>query len=429
MIGAYRTIVADVLSKAVGRPPVSYDAVVWANGLAAKVIKVHAFTEVNNYVEDCFQTFHMTCVMVASEARYLLSHSHGAINVKLIRYVNGRPDLPINLTGIANIKSDDNITSGAQNTEIIDDVSVAVVTFELYSPAAWRLRPMAFGVTYKEMTPLDAVRDILASNRLDDQLSDKECVRTIDYAISPQKHYYVMTIPDGTPLLGVFDYIQNHYGIYPKGLGVFLYKQSWHLFQPWDKQNFGLDQEKLTIYNIPEGKMTLPDKSYYFEGKNINVVATGKTAHLDDTDVTAMNQGTGYRVGAIRALELRTNDLSDGVAETVSNEFVTSSEPNPHSSGIVNAPIITDRYKDDDKSISSQFFRNGGTIVKVRWENSITGALRPGMPTKFVYAVGSKIVTRLGTLIGEVSHESLPDGSIATPHHEGVTELTVWLAN
>ena len=428
MEGSFKSIVGKHLNRSTGRPSISYRATVFVDGIAVTCIKVQSYTEVHNFIEDCFATHFLTVAINTSEYRTLVSRGHGNVYVKLTRIVNGRSKPPVTLMGIVHVNGDPNVEAASQQMGVGDALSMSIVTMELYTQAAWYLRVFQFGGTYTGNKPLDIARYLLASNRLEGQLSDKEAVASINYVDEPQKHYSSINIPDGTPLLGVFDYIQNRYGIYQYGLGVYLYRQTWHMFRPWDEKTFFTAEDKLIIYNVPEEQMALPDKNMSIEGETISILATGKVQHNDERDLTALNQGTGFRLGSVRALELRSNSLTDGdVSETTPDSYVSASNPNPHRSGIVNAPVLTERFKDDDKAIVSQFMKGRGSLVKVRWESSLPGVLVPGMGVKFHYPLNNKVVTRYGTLVGEVYHDTVEAGSLSADAHVGTSELTVWL--
>lgn len=428
MEGSYKSILGKHLNRSTGRPAINYRATVFVDGLAATCLKVHSYTEVHNFVEDCFTTHYLTVALNTSEYRTLVSRGHGNIYVKLTRIIGGRAQPPVTLAGIVHTEGDPNVEAASQKLSMGDAMSMSIITMELYTIPAWNLRVYQFGGTWDEIEPLNLVRYLLASNRLEDQLPERECVASVDYVQEPQKTYRCINIPDGTPLLGLFDYVQNHYGIYTYGLGAYLYRQTWHLFRPWDENTFNSSPDRLIIYNVPEEQMSLPDKNFVVDGEVISIMATGKVKHSDERDITALNQGTGFRVGSIRALELRTNSLEDGKpSETTPDAYVSQSNPNPHRSGIVNAPVLTERFKDDDRAIVSQFMKTRGSIVKVRWENSLPGVLKPGMGVKFHYPVNNKVVIRHGTLIGEVYHDTVEHGSLAADKHQGTSELTVWL--
>lgn len=428
MEGSYKSIIGKHFNRSTGRPKITYRATVFVDGLAATCLKVHSYTEVGNFVEDCFTTHYLTVALNTSEYRTLVSRGHGNIYVKLTRIVNGRATPPVTLAGIVHTEGDPNVEAASTKLGLGDASSLSIITMELYTIPAWNLRVYQFGGTWSEIQPLDLIRSVLAKNRLDDILPEREAIASIDYAKEPQKTYRTINVPDGTPLLGLFDYVQNHYGIYTYGLGAYLYKQTWHLFRPWDEKTFQTAPDRLIIYNIPEEQMAVPDKNYVVDGETISILATGKVNHSDERDIAALNQGTGFRVGSVRALELRSNSLTDNdVSETTPDAYVSQSNPNPHRSGLVNAPVLTERFKDDTKAITSQFMKTRGSVVKLRWENSLPGVLKPGMGVKFHYPVNNKIVIRHGTLIGEVYHDTVEHGSLAADGHQGTTELTVWL--
>ncbi|MCT7476052.1 hypothetical protein N5V81_13795 [Escherichia coli] len=67
-------------------------------------------------------------------------------------------------------------------------------------------------------------RSILADT-LPDGVAAEGQLKGIEYDEEEQQAYRDIVMPDSEDFLSVFDYLQNHYGVYSKGIGVFQYLQ------------------------------------------------------------------------------------------------------------------------------------------------------------------------------------------------------------
>ena len=136
----------------------------------------------------------------------------------------------------------------------------------------------------------------------------------------------------------MFDFLQNNYGIYGRGLGIFLYKQSWELFEPYNPTRFDEGGERLVIYNVPADDIAFPDRNFYREGDVYYIAATGESKVKSTIDEAAINEGTGIRFADIRSLENR--NLGSG-NQLDPRAYLTEVNTNPRDN-VTNAPMLKD---------------------------------------------------------------------------------------
>lgn len=428
MKGVFNTMVNEHLSEALAVGTTEVSATLKIGGKTINVLRVVSFTRISKYVEQCFDTYQFAVAIATSDYQRHASQVHGDVEITVMRRLRNKNMPPTKYRGIILESADPTLTAGTNNISVADDLSVSVINIEALQFMAWDLRVSQVGGTFLRTDPLKLTRYLLAKTRLVDGMSNQEFIANIEHVDESQKEYREITLPDGTPFLSMFDYIQNHYGIYSKGLGIYLRDRTWHLFRPYDVDLFNEDRRRLVIYNVPEESMSLPDKTYTIKNQTITIVATGNTTHIDDRDISALNGGTGYRVASVRALELRTTSHSeDGESETTPDDYLSQSDPTGHSSGLVNAPMLSQRLKDDDKGIQSEFVARTGSIIKIQWQNSSPYYLQPGMAVKFIYPVGNKVITRYGTLIGEHYHSYTENNGMIEKTHLSLSELILWV--
>ena len=422
----FKKICATVIEKSIGEPPLTYKVALAANGAAMRVMKVHSMTRSCNAEVDTAVTTHLTVAVPTSEFMYLMSNGRGDLKVQISTYANGKHLETETLYGVSTTPIDPNFNLQSKNTGSADDTGITIVTLELYPEPIWlnRLRPI--GTTFQEETPLTAVKFILAS--LTQGYLPSTNAHSIVYEEEEQKHYHSIQIPDNTPFLGVFDYIQNHYGVYSKGIAVCYHKQTWRCFKPYDVEKYKTPAKRLCIYALNPEHGNQLERSLHVDGNTYSIVTVGDPVLNDDRDIEALNGGTGYRVASVRSLDMRTGTLDpDTDNVTTPDEYISTSNPNPHKTGLGNVQTITERFKDDDKSILSEFNRKRGVYAKVQWQRSIYGILYPGMGVKYIYSTPSGLVERYGVLLGEVYHTSIDGGMLGSDTYVSESELLLWL--
>lgn len=429
MFARFKAIVMSVIAKAVGSPPLTYTVVMTANGIAVKAIKVHSITRRSAFVETMGTTTFVTIMVPLSQMRLLLSKAYGNLTVTLGTFANKKLMFKEVLYGVVQNAHDLDLTAPTQNLGQGDEMDFSVVTLELMSEALWKLRVVQQGANFQRTDALTICRYLLGRT-LSAQEGQKGESKALQYAEEPQTPYETVVIPDGTPFRGIFDYLQNRYGVYSQGLGVFNYQDVWFLFRPWNKTRFQENDYRLVVYALSADQMAQPEHSFYMDGKTYYMIVAGDSRLVDKRDQEALNEGTGYRVGSVRALDGRTTDLTNlGVTQTTPGAFVSNSNPTPHNSQLTNAGFGSARFVDDDKAIRSELARKGGRYLTVTWNHAMFGAVRPGMGVQYNYANDGGMFTKHGTVIGEVHHTAMDGGGAAGDRYISSAEITLWIAD
>lgn len=429
MFARFKSIVAKHIAKAVGSPKFTYTVVLKANGVAVKAMKVHSITRRSEFVRTIGTTTFITILVPMSQLRLLLSNTYGNLTCTLGTFISGRLSKREVLYGVVQNAQDLDLSAPTKNLGQGDDMDFSVVTLELMSETVWNLRMVQHGLNIQRNDPLTVCRFLLArtTRAQDAQKGDTEALQ---YAEELQTPYASIVVPDGTPFRGIFDYLQNRYGVYSQGLGVFNYQDIWFLFKPWNKARFQEDDYRLVIYALAADDMAQPEHTFRIDGKTYYVVVAGDTKLVDQRDQSALNEGTGYRVASVRALDGRTVDLSsDGPQSTTSDAFVSASNPTPHNSKMTNANFGQQKFTDSDKALRSEFARKGGRYLTVTWSNAMFGAVRPGMGVQYNYANDGGMFTKHGTIIGEIHHTALDGGGTAGEQYVSNAEILLWIAD
>lgn len=432
MFTRFRQIVGDHLSKAQGAPPLQYTAVLQSGNVACRVLKIQAITRRNQFMESLATSTFVTVAVPVSDLRLVLSKAYGNIKLVMASRYNGKIIDTETLFGVVVGQQDLDMGGASKNIAEAEDTSISVVTLEVMSEAIWLLRATQTGVNFRGGDGLSAIRYLLARSLVSGEapMGEVENLVYSPYKEGEEVKFNSILVPDNTPFLGVFDYIQNHYGVYPDGLGIYQHMKSWHIFRPWNRERFNEEGERLVIYVTTADQLSQPEKTYRKDGRTHYIVVAGNVAAVDKRDVETLNQGTGYRVGSIRALDGRTSDANqDGKSKTTPNEYMSASSPTAHRSGLTQANIVRQKFKDDDKVFRSEFARKSGFIVSLNWNASIYGILKPGMGAKIMYANDFSMYERYGTVIGEIFHTSTDGSGLSADNYNSHSQVLVWIAN
>jgi len=428
MFDRFKQIVDQHLMRAIGLPPTQYDAIITVKGQTVTVLKISALTITSNFVGNFTELYHLTVAVPYIQNRMLLNRAYGDVQVKLLKKQRGKIVETINLRGVVLSSRDDDMESPTRYVAEADDKAFALAQLELMDEAFWKLRNVQVGNIYRKMTPLDVVRTVLSQTMPGNAIAHGQ-LQSIEYDEEEQTPYQCYSIPDSTEFMEFFDHIQNRFGVYSYGLGIFLQAGRWYLFRPYYPNKFQESKKKLVIYNLPKEQIGQLDESLDFTDNVRTIITGGQTRAFDYQDNNALNVGTGYRAGSIRSIDGRAVSNSPGkVAKTTPDKFVAQANPSPHDSGITNARVLENHFIDHDKKIRSDLAKQRGQIVQVTWHQAHRGVVFPGMGVKFMYSNEGQIYTRYGVVIGEVYHAALDGGSMASPQMNTVAELTLWIS-
>lgn len=204
--------------------------------------------------------------------------------------------------------------------EAANHTGVARIKFQLQSPAAERIRLWSVGVPVLDQTPGDTLRGIFSavSKAVNLQLTDK--IKGVEmFPPNNQEKRKHILIPHGMKLHQVPHYIQNKCGgIYSAGLGFYLQNLVWYIWPLYDLKRHAQARESLTFIIISPNQLNSTEKTWRSTEKQTIVLITGGAQHLDNTEESFYNQGSGVRFTKASSVV-----SSPGVA-TDDNRFIVS---------------------------------------------------------------------------------------------------------
>ena len=427
----FDNIVAAIRPKMTGVPQRNYKAVIQLGSVQVEAMRVVSITRRQLYIDNLFEEGLITLAMSPQQYSRIVMEGHENMYITIIeRDWRGRGNSAVRYRLVMETHTDPQIEGNIQHIEKRqrqDDISISIVTFQFIDMAAYNLRLINVGGTYRNARAIDALVYQLQKNKLVDELAQSEAVAKImvdeNYLT---KKFTEIEIADGTNLMALPDYLQNRYGIYNQGFGCYLKNQTWYVFAPFSLIKKDKDVFKLVILNMPASQMRSADRSVAVVGKTITILATGETKHQRSTDSDALNKGTAVFYGDTDALDAGMVDLSKS-PKLKPKDYVSLYRSSNYKNKLDNITTAKGRFVDNDAPVASDMAKRGGDIVTVQWENGVLDVFEPGMPVTFITSVGNGVKQMEGTLITAVMASTPSTQGIVETVQSTVVHLTLFL--
>lgn len=403
--GVFNKVLDKHLNKCMPTPVFDYTIDLFVDGKPFKVLSVNTLVREGDYYNTMFEKAKVLIAVEASTKNNVISKAFDLVTATITSRVHGKVMSSKNYKAFVHDIVDKDMKAYTKEMDTSyrqDDLAIGWVQLELLDTAGWDLRTREVGFTLPSTDPLNACKYILAKNKLRDLYSMKDFVFSMNFDEEEQTTFNTIVVKDGTKFLDVFDYIQNHYGIYSRGMGIFYNRQQWSMFRPYNVDKFDEGGKRLVIYNVPQDQMGEIPSNFYIEKDITYLAVTGETLIDNKIDTTAYNGGTGVRFNDVRSLEHKQQlEVKAGIYEKNPAQYLTQVNTNPLAN-VVNAPFSDEVFTDNPKKYRSKARRDRGIVVTVLWENGLYQLLEPGMGVKTLYPSRDGIKTITGTLLGVV---------------------------
>lgn len=294
--------------------------------------------------------------------------------------------------------------ANAQSKQALNLTDIITVKFQLLDLALERVRLHSVGGLFKDTSPPDVLKYVVTSVSNDLGLDEGNKVRGVEMVDSPNKDtYQQIIIPHGLKFPDLALYLHQRVGgIYPSGLGMYLFRQYWYIYPLYDLTRFDSATKTLTLINLPTNAMPGINRTFRTTANQTIALVTGDVKHLDLTESKLLNEGNGVRyLDARRVMEgYADSEQGDNKAKVMraenNNEFVTDKRPN----GLNNVTTSDTRITANKYYEASRLAKRAGAELQCLWENANLNAIYPGMPVKFMYIKEGQIKELKGVVLG-----------------------------
>lgn len=324
------------------------------------------------------------------------------------------------------------LTNIAHSRQALNTVDILTVKFQLLDLALERIRMHSVGGVFRDAIPADVLKYILTSVSTGLDLDEDNAIKGVDMVESPnQETYKHIVIPHGTKFPEMPMFINHKIGgLYPTGMGVYLFRQYWYVYPLYDLTRFDSSTKTLTIINVPKNQLPGIERTYRKTANQIIVLATGDVRHADRTESNLLNQGNGVRyMDARKVIDGYANtDEGENKAKIMraenNNEFVTDERTN----GLNNVITSNNRITANKFGEMSKLAQRAGAELQVMWENSDMGAIYPGMPVKYLYIKDDAVVELTGIVLGAQHYVQTHGKGMTNSRHRTDTALHLFVS-
>ena len=427
----FDTIINAALANAVRLPDFTGEATLILGQHQIKALRVVAKTDRQDYVNNLFEEIICTIAISAEEYSRIILNAHEDMYMVLSQMpFDGGRKITTRWRAVLTSVSDPSIEANQQFSTQPSEAgktNISIISFQLLDPAAYNLRLLKVGNTFRNETAINALRYFLSKNTLTNSMGTKDAVSSIVVAPGAlTKKHSVVVVDDGTPLSSLPDWLQDKYGVYNQGLGMFLKDRIWYVFAPYAVSQRTDDVSRLVVINAPAGRYRNLEKTFSIVGKTVTIIATGEAKHKRTSDTDALNYGTGVVYASA-------DKLLDGMTDTSGNpvmtpekymvEYRSSRYRNPDD----NFHVPKDKFVSNPAIYATHLAAAGGDIISIDWENGFATPLKPGMPVTFISPYKDGIRKYTGTLLGVEEHTSVPLGGLVETRYNTNVKLTMFL--
>ena len=295
--------------------------------------------------------------------------------------------------------------------DLLNVTDLVEVEFQLLNKAIEQLRLTTVGGVYRKSTVEDLLKTLLTTTFTDVEVEDDR--KPIGIDIVPPSNTAVQEtfiIPQGTTLVDLPDYIQNHSGgIYSSGLGHFIKGEYWYIYPKYDVKRFGNTNRTMTVIRVPINKLPMIEKTYRISGDTLTVIATSEADKTNIAETKQLNEGNGVRFANADNFLEDFVQVKDNRAlarrGARASEFVGQERPkNSNAVFMAQNKITSNPYAQ-----YSEITKRQGNLFTFVWENSNMDLILPAMMVKLMMLEGDEVVEYSGTLIS-VHHSVMLQG-------------------
>lgn len=286
----------------------------------------------------------------------------------------------------------------------LNTTDIVEVQIQLVNRSMEPLRIKTTGGSYRQKTPEQICRGLLGGESMKVRVDGKPAVDGLEI-VPPDNTDVIpnLILPDGTKMTSVPTILQEKVGgLYNGGIGTFFQrynkKRLWFVYPPFDITRFDKKGPKAIFYAVPQEKLPQIDNTFRQDGDVLKVLLTAQRRYVDSGEINYMNQGSGFRMADARAFMKKSVKITDtgiqGARVNLNHEVAMVNRAD----GLNYAPMdMSGPSLNPFAQRAAVLSRTLGQLDAV-WENSDVSLLFPGMPCRYVYMSGDKVIVLRGVI-------------------------------
>lgn len=227
-------------------------------------------------------------------------------------------------------------------------------------------------------------------------------------------------IPRGTKVKDLAQYIQQQYGLFNHGIGLYVHEHDrqgywWFVYPLFNNNRYNNEYYKLNIFVVPERYDPKGNpRTYYLDNGKLTFYTTAKSLMIENKPIDQLTRGTGIQVlNTIEGYGPNVEEIAPNKQKMHGSEGMTSFNMIERKDGYKNY-IQVHSDNNNMAALRSSIVGNSGQYVTVVWEYANPELIQPGMPVKLNYLDGRVMKTLYGT-VHELHAISVKSGNTHTP--------------
>jgi hypothetical protein len=289
--------------------------------------------------------------------------------------------------------------------ETLNLKSFITVELELYHRSLEVLRTKTTSGVFKKAITAEVMEAVMVVESKKIIIDGKPALDGLDIVPSKnrEKRDHIL-IPSFTKITDLPTFLQEKMGgVYPEGIGTYFQiwedKKIWFVYPLYNTSRFNSGKPNCIIYAVPSYKLPGINKTFTKEGDLLSVVATANKEYTDSAELGFMNNGVGFRMADARSFMSKPVQMtSDG---PVGNRVFLNHEAGvkDREDGLNYADVTDARISQNPFYEYSKLAMMSIARVDVIWENCKLELLYPGMPCKYIFMTGDKLMELEGCIL------------------------------
>ncbi len=300
------------------------------------------------------------------------------------------------------------------------------ISIQLTDEISEYIRQVNIQAILKNVTLFDTIKTLLTPTtmqRKTNSIAQGVMMTTPDN----NKKYKQIILNPSLSAIDLVDWLQDYYGIYNNGLGVYLQKKYWYVFPLMQTKQFKESDKTITVISLSADRLRGSEKTFTFKNNHLLIIATSNIEHKDNTDSFQRNVGNGMRyINADKVID-QYSTTKNGATKVSKKNNVIEYTAFSREDGFNFVPFSPNISSANNSNTLSTLAYTQDNIIKITWENSDPTLLLPGMQVRYLYRENKKIKKLTGTLIGVRHYYSAIEKGILQSVQSSVSLLTIVL--
>lgn len=207
----------------------------------------------------------------------------------------------------------------------------------------------------------------------------------IEFPLDNDEVYPQVSIRQGLRLKDLVDYLQQNYGVYCTGAGMFFRNKVWYVYTPYRTEGYEQAAHVLDIIRVPQDIIPALEHTYYRNETTTTVISTGPAGFKDYTNVDQQIEGTGKQLISSEAVAGEAGSYYNNGRNVLTREDTLTEYRLAERRDNNDKVLVNPKPTNNVCHQMSQSVTTNGVTLTLSWDNANPDVLIPGMPVRYYY--------------------------------------------